>query len=330
MNDLTGRLAGVYAWLLRLYPRNYQSEFAEERQEVFAQALSETAAKGEQALLRLMVRELRDLPGSVFKARLREWEGRMKRLDTNLGEERLSWIGMFLAVWPYIFFGPLMAVAPYLPQSLAQFFRVDSTAWLVSVVLFSIIAVGVGWRKRFPRWVYPYLVILFFAIAIPLMAQLSLLLGGDPRYKVISAIVLVTALPGLVAVVAFVMSRIPATRKVLQDIRSDWTRLSFGMVVYVSFVTGFYGGDHLPAFGPAVWLPSLVVVVGVIAYLMCRSRGQRSLALLATLFLSILGIFIFSTDDVFTLLPVALVVLLIFLPAVLALFPDRARPVSGA
>ena len=132
MNNLTGRLAAVYAWLLKLYPRTYQSEFAEERQEVFAQTLSETAAKGKWALTLLMVRELRDLPGSVFKAKFREWEETLKRLETDFGKERLSWTGIFIGVWPYLFLGPVMAVAPYLPRQIAEFFGYSTPVWLSS------------------------------------------------------------------------------------------------------------------------------------------------------------------------------------------------------
>lgn len=325
MNGLAGRFASMYAWLMRLYPAHYQNEFAGERQEVFALALEETAAKGNWALIGLMLCELRDFPVSAVRAKMREWEATMETLEKELGEDRLSWTGLLLGVWPFIFLGPVMAAAPYLPQDAAQFFRYDSPVWIAVVVLSVILGVILGGRKGFPRWVYPYLVILFFAIATPLLAQLSLLLDAIQLNRWISLALLLAVIPGLGAVMVFLMSRFPSTRKIIRDIRSDWTRLSFGMVIYLSFGTSFYGGDHPPAFGPVVWLPSLIVACGALVYLFCRNRIQRSVALFATLFLSILTKFIFPNDDVWAVLPVFLVVLLIFLPALVELLPRPNR-----
>ena len=320
MNGLAAWLVQVYAWMLRLYPPHYQSEFADERQEVFSLALRETAEKGNWALAGLMFRELRDFPASAARAYMCEWEGVMKTLETNLGDDRLSWIGLLLGVWPIIFLGPVLAVAPYLPRQTAEFFDYDPPVWLAAVMLFSIIGVVVAWRKGFPRWVYPYLVILFFAILNLLGNMLSKVLGiGNPSLPV-----LLGAYVGFGAVAAFGLSRIPSTRKILRDVRADWTRLTFGMMAYLAWVMGFYGGDHLPSFGPGVWLPSLIVVAGVAVYLFCRSRLQRSLALLMTMFLSFLTKFIFPNDDVLPVLPVLLLAMFIFLPALVELFPHRS------
>ena len=58
---------------MKLYPKHYQEEFAEERREVFTLALAESASFGRQKLLLLMLRELCDFPLSLIKMHLREW-----------------------------------------------------------------------------------------------------------------------------------------------------------------------------------------------------------------------------------------------------------------
>ncbi len=236
----------------------------------------------------------------------------MKRLETNFGKERFSWIGIFFGVWPYLFLGPVMAVAPYLPRQIAEFFGYSTPVWLVAVGLFSIIGVFAGWRKDFPRWVYPYLVALFFAILIPTVNQVSVLLRPSQLDRWLSQTILWAAFVGTGAVLVLLLSRIPSTRVILRDVRADWTRLSFGMMAYLAWIAGFYGGDHLPSFGPNVWLPSLLVVAGVVVYLLCRDRLQRSLALIITLILSTLAKFIFSNDNIYAFSPVLLVVMLDF------------------
>ena len=245
----------------------------------------------------------------------------MKTIDARFGEERLSWIGLLFGLWPFIFLGPLMAIAPYLPHPVDSIFRYDSPLLLGIVFLSMIAGIIVGWRKGFPRWVYPYLVILFFAIAVPLLSQLGLLLGPYRLGALPTTAILLGAILGLGGAALFLLSRFPPTRSIYQDIHADWTRLSFGMVVFLAFAAGFYGGDHPPPFGPVVWLPSIIVVLGAFSYLLCRRRWMRSLVLLATLLFSILGRLIFPNDDIWSIWAGLLLVAFIFLPALVGLFP---------
>jgi hypothetical protein len=303
-------LVKVYACLMKLYPARYCNEFGEDRQEVFTLALQDAASRGKWALFRLVFCELQDYPASVIKANLREWRAMMKMSETGL-----------LGAWPFIFLGPLMAVAPYLPRHIAEWLRFDSPLWLAIVILSLTIGILVGWRKGFPRWVYPYLVILFFVIVIPVLGKLSTLLGPNRFSPWVGLAILLLTILGFGVGALYLLSRLPTTRRIFRDVRADWTRLSFGMFVYLAFGTGFYGGDHLPPFGLGVWLPPVIVVIGAIVYLLCRSRLMRSLALLATLLTGFLGKMVFANDDRWSLLAILLVVMLIFLPALLELLP---------
>jgi hypothetical protein len=329
VKGLAYRLAQFYTCLLGLYPPRYRSEFGEERQEVFTMVLQETAGLGKWALVRLALHELRDLLKSAMRANWREWEAFMKTLGSSLGEERLSWIGLLAGVWPFIFLGPIMAVAPYLPGKTSQLLTYEAPLWLATVFLSLLIGIIAGWRKGFPRWVYPYLVILFAVIVVPLMGRLSLLLGPDRFSPWVGAAILLGSFLGLVAAALFLVSRIPPVRKIFRDVRNDWTRVSFGMFAYLAFATGFYGGDHLPPFGPAVWLPAVVVVLGALAHLISRSRWARSLALIAALLISFLLKIIFSGGDTSFSGAALILVLFIFLPALVELLPHPKMPLEG-
>jgi len=57
-------VARVYALLLRLYPRRFRAEFAEEMQAVFAEAMAEATERGVAAFIAVCLGEMRDMPGS--------------------------------------------------------------------------------------------------------------------------------------------------------------------------------------------------------------------------------------------------------------------------
>lgn len=250
----------------------------------------------------------------------------MKVVETKPGEEEFSWIGLLLGIWPFLFAGPLMAVLPYLPGQVAQLFNFMSPLWLATVCLSLIVGLFLGWRMDFPRWVYPYLVIGFFALAIPVLGLLAP--TGLNRFNPwIATAILLFAILGLGAAALFLLSRIPRTRKIFYDVRDDWTRLSFGMLIFVAFYTGLYTGDHPPHFGPAVWLPSVIVLLGALAYLLSRSRLVRSLVLILTLGIGVyFGMFIFPQDAAWAIWPASLLVALILSPVLVGLFTRPHLP----
>ncbi len=320
MKRLAAKLLTVYVGMVKLYPSHYQYDFGEERQEVFTQALEEAINRGNKALFQLVLCELHDFPASVIRANLREWEVMMKTIDTQLGEEHFSWIGLLLGAWPFIFAGPMMAMLPYLPQQITQKFNFNTPLWLATVGLSLLLGIFVGWRKNYPRWVYPYLVILFSIIVIPLLSWIGPLWFSGFNAWATTAIIL-SLIIGFGAAALFLLSHIPSTRKIFFDIRSDWTRLSFGMVVFLAFGTGLSSGDHLPPFGVTVLLPSAIVVFGAVAYLLSRSRRLRILVLLTTIGLCFLGLSIIPNTETWAIWPALTLVMLILSPMLVGLFP---------
>jgi hypothetical protein len=100
-----GWLAEASIWLyrrvLRLYPSRFRAEFAWEMGEVFASALHEAAGRGGGPLLRVVFRELLDLPLALLLEHLRERKGKeMQLLDFDTqGDLRLvRWMARGLAL----------------------------------------------------------------------------------------------------------------------------------------------------------------------------------------------------------------------------------------
>jgi hypothetical protein len=158
----------VYAGLLRLYPAQFQREFGEEMQSVFAEALDASRAGGPGARLRLLGRELRDLPGSL----LHEWRDREGDMQTSANEPMRSgdstwsagkgtstpgWDQAFLGALPFV----MILILEGLPKLLvwAGVFGLQSVgAQVLNIVLAALgggtllLMLGLAWRRRWPLW----------------------------------------------------------------------------------------------------------------------------------------------------------------------------------
>jgi hypothetical protein len=75
----------VYALIVRLYPRAFRAEFADEMHAVFAAAVADAAEGGRMVLLGLFWRELRDYPGNLCVAHWQRARDRMKEADMLTG-----------------------------------------------------------------------------------------------------------------------------------------------------------------------------------------------------------------------------------------------------
>ena len=71
MSALTQAIGWLYTQCLNLYPQDSRSEFGDEMQNVFADTLADAKTGSWSHLVILLARELRDLPGSVWREHLR-------------------------------------------------------------------------------------------------------------------------------------------------------------------------------------------------------------------------------------------------------------------
>lgn len=77
-------IVGFYACLLRLYPRRFRAEFADEMVEVFSLAVTENRAKSRMAFLGFMLWEMSHFPTSVLREQLHDYRGRHVLEDTHM------------------------------------------------------------------------------------------------------------------------------------------------------------------------------------------------------------------------------------------------------
>ncbi len=284
----------LYAFLLRLYPRRFRAEFEAEMQRVFAEAAAEAADQNLLSLAKVCLRELRDWPGAVLRAHLRE---RKKRMDTQslepAHEGKASWWAALAAV--ALFAAPAIYGLP------AQgAFGAIRSVLAAAALLVTLVMLAAGVLKGFPRWSLPYMGLMLALVGFfggagllqpllepslgPWMNQLmrSVVTVGDEdsrlRWQVISSGILWLGFLFLLALVVALL----ATRRhsLVGRIRRDWTLLSF--TVYGSaLLTLFLAFDEYTHDGPYRIASILLMAAGAWAYLRSDRLWQRALALAA-------------------------------------------------
>jgi hypothetical protein len=94
MSHNAARLARLYGWLLRLYPRAFRAEFADEMLDVFRQAVQDAARIGAAPAAMVLLRELADFPFNLLLEHLRE---RGKTMRPNRDAARDIYIARWIA-----------------------------------------------------------------------------------------------------------------------------------------------------------------------------------------------------------------------------------------
>lgn len=342
--DVEHSLIHGYLALLRCYPADYQEAYAEELDYAIRQAAEAAAQQGRKALLRLALRELRDLPGAALSAHWREWRGKMLRTrpGTYLPGGPLAW-WMLVGVFAPFF---VASMAADLSSSVWRF-----PGWINWLgIVMGILGLGVliltwvlGLIKGFPDWSLPSLGLGFFVLTYlidggvgRLYEFFHIIQWPDSRLEQILIVILrsfLFLLPALVmAIIVLLLSR-PFYRRV----RQDWSLLSFlflGVAIPPFIMNDPY--QHLAPFEIAALL---TLAIGAWIFLKWCTPWQRleTLVLALTLATGIyaMGIYIaypledwaqFSSfprwwEAIYPLLGVPAILVLICLPAILALFP---------
>jgi hypothetical protein len=331
MNRLAAIWIGAHARLLRLYPKAYRDEFGEERQAVFNWATRDAAQRGARVLLRLGLRELRDLPGAVVRAHIYERGKKMAETSTPdpVGADS-SWKVGVVAVLPF---------AVWLLPSLFALLNVPlpiRTAW-VSISqwfyrLLPLIGIIAGWSKGFPRWSFPYVGLGILSIGVPPALRLVAVVHSEP---ILLAGVLAAA--GIVVLIARVWRPL---RRLDENIRRDWTQLTFGLFTALLLAQSLiYDPVPFDYQVPFEFTSSLIVVAGALLYWRSRTKSARvaSLFIPAALALSVatasrIGYFGFKYGwgEIFFLSQVWLgSAILLAAPALLGFRFRAARPASS-
>jgi hypothetical protein len=290
-------LLAVYRGLLRLLPRGFYRDFADEMESVFVEILAEAAARGPAAQAQAALRELASLPGEALrlallpricgvaavKARPAGWEGPPKPREILLG----------LAVFGL----PILSL--FLPEGLGLTER--GPAYLALGLVLGAVLAGV-W-KGIPRWSLPYLGVALATGTFLLGAQWSAdrtltlaleefgIVAADGSARLFWEIVW----SGFVWLGLFVvagmalglLALLNRCRSILPRMRQDWTLASYllygGALAALAVSFTQHHANTLYAVASSLCLGS-----GAWIFLRSPRPWQRSLSLLGGLTLAVL------------------------------------------
>jgi hypothetical protein len=280
-------LKQVYSYSLRLYPRAFQDEYAEELCAVFSLVMDGAAEDGILGLAKVGWRELRDLPVAVVAAYVRERRRiqMQNRLDRWFTHEPGSWQEILLAALPYIL---LMGF----PGILTVFSLDKSVPAIIGLGLLGLIvlllaALGIiGLFVQLPRWAMPYagmpLALVAF-IFISVLGTRTLLFGdlNAPWVLRISGflVIFLTMIFSLTLLCIWLSKMVPLTRPFYERVKADRSLLSFTMYGgALVFIAGMY--EDIAGAGWHVLLTLIPLVLGIWVYLRLQQTRGRLLALL--------------------------------------------------
>ncbi len=113
-----GFLIRLYAALLRLYPQSFRVEFADEMQSVFAETVADAAQRDAASLIKVCLREIKDLPMSLLNEHWRALKMRGFGVDEKILPG--SWWAAILAGLPHLLYA-LMIYAPVMIYELRTY-----------------------------------------------------------------------------------------------------------------------------------------------------------------------------------------------------------------
>jgi hypothetical protein len=277
-------------------------------QDVFMQAVEDSAKEGIQSLVVVCLRELIDWPREVLKQYLFGWRMEVNFMDSPLNNyseagaalsdsDRFSRKStareVLAALIPLIAWGAAWIYAaardifPDMPGSS------QPVPWYLSAFVVTLIGLGIGWWKNFPRWSYLYtgLVVTFSAYWSGLAMNGWNILGfyfiDDGRWAWRAWI------PFLVLVVFMLLitRSLSPVKQFFTGIWWDWSLLSFmlyGWLVTL-FMTLILDGIEMPN---EFWLPVWMVLAflgSIVAYMRVDRSWQRALGLDIGLFAGVAG-----------------------------------------
>lgn len=287
MNDHASRLLSLYSRALTLYPATLQAEYAEEMLDVFRLTLEENEGLTLAQSIRLAWRELRDLPGLLLSAHLREW--RKTPMNTPLYRSfgtlpEGSWKEILLAALPFVLMALLPGVFTLIPavRSLPNAIGISILIVMgLTLVVFGII----GLLVRLPRWSLVYagvpLTVLPFGIAFLLIAPGTLPIpnGWSPSATVAALMALALAMTMLLlAGLVWLAGKFKLTRDFKQRVTADpslFSLLLYGGALFL-VLAGF---EDVAGVNVYLLLAALCLIAGVWIFLRTERFERRVMAL---------------------------------------------------
>jgi hypothetical protein len=196
--------------------------------------------------------------------------------------EKTPWFIAILSLVPFILPGPLAPLLTYHPWwdpnelPFIEAARFPVTAGLI------ILGFLIGILRHFPRWSYLYSLYILFILPGGIIYLIDHLL-----YKISPEI------QGYVLILLFLLVTIASPflhflRPLFSKIRQDWTLLSFTFYACALFLLSTNDMDESPVYNLQVLLPSLIIWLGALAYLLLVDPIHKVGALVGTQFLGVL------------------------------------------
>lgn len=287
MNAPTNLLKQVYTYSLKLYPRAFQDEYAEELCAVFSLVMESAAGDGILGLVKVGWRELRDLPVAVVAAYVRERRRiqMQKRLDRWFTHEPGSWQEILLAALPYLLLMgfPGVVAVPALDEAIPAVVGLG----LLGLIFLILAILGIlGLLTQLPRWAMPYagmpLALVAF-VPIYVLGIQKLFFGGIEAPWVLRMsgflVIFLTVLFGLILLCVWLSRIVPLTRPFYERLQEDRSLLSFAMYGgSLLFVAGMY--EDIKGAGGYLLLTIIPFVLGIWLYLRDQNAGRRLWTLL--------------------------------------------------
>jgi hypothetical protein len=292
MNALTRIFEWFYTQSLKFYPRDFRARFGSEMLAVFRSALEDSITRSRYQLLLLLTREIRDWPGAIWREHL------CSRKGGDMDGQKLAWkplntkeLLMGLALFVLPLFSPLLKWVFGYRTIINQIGSIFTIALLIIVLIILIW----GIKNGFPRWSVPYLGVAISSIVfLELSYRLWGLIATDVKRiikyhtKTLAVRIQYSALMHgffwflvfvvLILSVLLLMSW-PRTRKLAQQVRQDWTLISFmifGSVVFqLELVFEEYAYDE-----PWKIACRVCLALGALIYFKNADHRKRILALL--------------------------------------------------
>ena len=273
---------GLYAFVTALYPPAYQVRFREEMLVVFRDALTDAVDLGSTHAWRLLLRELRDLPGALVRTHMEVIMAEQSfEKPSPWGEVALG-VLLFLVSGlrlirneiPYDSFG---GVFHYHETGMLAFFW--NAFWAIDLFIPSI-GLCIGYVKAFPRWSYAYLGAVFIGsinmtnVATPGFQLFGYEMFGRQTWGNRAFVPLVVAL--LIAIL--VARSLKPFLKLITNAWEDWTVVTYAMFGLSPMLLAIsFDEMHLSPYFMAFL--TLVMLATAILYLRVTLGWQRAIIL---------------------------------------------------
>ncbi len=272
----------MYGRLIRLYPRRFQQTFGAEMEEVFAQVTDDAFDAGLFAGFWVALRELLHSPGPILRANFAGLGQTPSPLDLALQpaagaaawpdppDGRQSWRQAIFETLLFLLTGAALVAATYLPTVRpANGWQHDLDFLGIAVLILPLPAFLLGLALGLPRWAYPPAGLVLGYSFLAAQTYHLLWWWGSVALALLAA--------------AFATAQIAArwplparVRRLVDNLRKDWTRLSFavyGLAPVLLLVA--YDDAHTNARTPYFALSALAMLGGALGFTRSRQAGLQ-------------------------------------------------------